>query len=75
MSRIGNEFLFSPASYCGDVPQPSPDNQAIDDMFTAPQRDALRKMIKEEISKAMKDQPSNRKGKKKQNFVGRVEEE
>ena len=43
---------FNPGRYCGDAPLPPPDNKAIDDMFTPSQRDALRKMIKEEISKA-----------------------
>lgn len=72
-----SEPNFNPGRYCGDVPLPPPDNKSSVDMFTPLQRDALRKMIQEEISKSMEDPPNiqARKGKKKQNFVGRVEEE
>ena len=61
---------FNPGRYCGDMPLPPPDNRAIDDMFTPVQRDAIRKMIKEAVSEAVKNQPSNRKGK-----MNRIEEE
>jgi len=70
-----SEPSFNPGRYCGDMPLPRPDNRAMDDVFTPLQADAIRKMIKEAVSEAIRDQPSDRKGRKKQNFVGRVEEE
>ena len=51
-----SEPNFNPGRYCGDMPLPRPNNQAVDDMFTPLQKDALRKMIQEEISKSMGDQ-------------------